>query len=123
MDRHPKVQSSEEFINDAARNGLSDAEWREIEKQMRAYLENENPRKMPARWVASYLTKNRAQLAVDVMRGFDKTSKLEQTLRLDRWWIRLLTAALTISWIAFWRIFVFVFNHVATIEQMLQHHR
>ncbi len=119
MDRDPKIQSSPEFVADVDRNGLSDQEWRAIHGKLQAYLEKENPRKMPAKWVALYLAKDRAQLAIDVIRSFDKTAKLEQQLRSHRMWGRVLWGALTLSWLAFWRVAVFAFEHITTIERMV----
>jgi hypothetical protein len=42
----------------------------------------QNPRGMPEAWIKRYLSKDRAQLALDVMRAFDENWKLE--VRLSR---------------------------------------
>jgi hypothetical protein len=59
----PKLQSPTDF---------------EIEKFLREYG---NPRGMPEGWIRGHLTKSKPQLAIDVIRAFDKDFDLERRLR------------------------------------------
>lgn len=48
----------------------------EIEKFLRDY---ENPRRLPKKWLELYLGRPRPQLAIDVVRAFDKNYTLERS--------------------------------------------
>jgi hypothetical protein len=50
----------------------------EIEQFLQEYG---NPRGMPEGWIRGHLTKSKPQLAIDVIRAFDKDFALERSLR------------------------------------------
>lgn len=45
----------------------------------------DNPRKLPGKWIEAYLRREKPQLAIDLLRAFDQTHRMEQKLRVARW--------------------------------------
>lgn len=112
----PNTQDSTEFAHDIARNGLRYE--KKVQERVRQYMERENPRGMPEKWVEHYLDRDRTLLALDVIRGYDKSLTVEKSLGWMRIWHRILTAALVGSWILFGWAAKFVFDHLAMLERM-----
>jgi hypothetical protein len=54
----------------------------------------DNPRGLPEKWVERYMQRDRAQLAVDVMRVFDGHFKMERSLRRTKLVLGVLNAFL-----------------------------
>ena len=84
----PDIQNPEEFQKDVRDHGLR----YDPKQRIREYLKHENPRGLPEKWIHAYLERDRILLALDVMRVFDKSAKVEEKLGWNVIWIRILTA-------------------------------
>lgn len=62
----------------------------EIEKALREY---KNPRGLPESWIKSYLSREKPQLALDVMRAFDAHFQEKRSIGLKLWILGSLVAA------------------------------
>jgi hypothetical protein len=68
----------------------------ELRKAIEAY---DNPRGLPEGWIVGYLTRNRLQLAIDVMRAFDENARVERINKRYRFEIVALTSIITsLAW-------------------------
>jgi hypothetical protein len=44
----------------------------------------DNPRRLPDKWIQSYLDRDRSRLAVDLLRAFDENFKLQRRVKVQR---------------------------------------
>ena len=86
----PRAVDSTEFAHDVARNGLR----YDPKSRVRDYIERENPRGLPEKWIENYVERDRTLLALDVMRCFDRVVKTEG----QRLWLKIVTIALLGTW-------------------------
>jgi hypothetical protein len=62
----------------------------EIQKFLEEY---ENPRGLPGKWIAGYLSKSKPQLAIDVIRAFDAHWQQKRSTSVKLWILGGLVAA------------------------------
>lgn len=89
-DDDPRPMDPTAFAHDVARNGLR----YDAKSRVRDYIERENPRGLPEKWIENYVERDRSLLALDVMRCFDRVVKAEG----QRLWLKIVTVALIGSW-------------------------
>lgn len=65
----------------------------DIRKAIERY---DNPRKLPTSWLAAYLSRDRCQLALDVMRAFDQNHDLRRQVKNYKLKIAALTVVITL---------------------------
>jgi hypothetical protein len=115
--RDPKLETA---IESSASAPAAKPQPEVVKARVRDYVQRENPRGLPERWIHGYLERDPTLLALDVMRGYDKSTQVEKALGWERIWRRILTAALLGSWALFGWVCKFAFDHLATLESLLR---